>query len=85
MIVWVLLITYYLGRASRSLQQSSYTAFRCRKCCGTLYVAVTSRFADMLTCLMLQGSEPHRAASGEVLHETPAPSNSCNPAAMLAC
>ena len=30
MIVWVLWITYYLSRATRSLQQRPYTAFRCR-------------------------------------------------------
>ncbi len=30
MIVWVLWLTYYLSRATRSLQQRPYTAFRCR-------------------------------------------------------
>ncbi len=31
LIVWVLWITYYLSRATRSLQQRPYTAFRCRE------------------------------------------------------
>ena len=31
LIVWVLWITYYLSRATRSLQQRPYTAFRYRK------------------------------------------------------
>ena len=31
MIVWVLWITYHLSRATRSLQQRPYTAFRCRE------------------------------------------------------
>ena len=30
--VWVLVITYYLGRASQSLHQRPYSAFRCDQC-----------------------------------------------------
>ena len=29
LVVWVLLITYYLGRATRRLEQRPYPAFRC--------------------------------------------------------
>ncbi len=33
-IVWVLWITYFLSRATRSLQQRPYTAFRCFEHCA---------------------------------------------------
>ena len=34
LVVWVILIAYYLARATRSLRKRPYTAFRCDASCG---------------------------------------------------